>query len=114
MSFAPLAPNQAERLWILHCYSNLNTLRDQPRQRYIGVGLSSTPGKGKSMTLRKTRLIFSLMLTGLVGVVYAASSTILLGKLKNVEEQDTRQIVKEVWVFLLKTKMTLVLKYAVG
>jgi len=35
------------------------------------------------MTLRKkTRLI--LMLTGLVGVVYAASSTILLGKLKNV------------------------------
>jgi len=49
------------------------------------------------MTLRKkTRLIFSLMLTGLVGVVYAASSTILLGKLKNVEEQDTRQIVKEV------------------
>jgi len=74
MSFAPLAPNQAERLWILHCYSNLNTLRDQPRQRYIGVGLSR---KGKSMTLRKTRLIFSLMLTGLVGVVYAASSTIL-------------------------------------
>jgi len=67
------------------------------------------------MTLRKkTRLIFSLMLTGLVGVVYAASSTILLGKLKNVEEQDTRQIVKEVLGILLKTKMTLVLAMPSG
>jgi len=58
------------------------------------------------MTLRKkTRLIFSLMLTGLVGVVYAASSTILwVVSLKNVEERDTRQIVKEVLVFCSKPR----------
>jgi len=54
------------------------------------------------MTLRKkTRLSDD---TGLVGVVYAASSTILLGKLKNVEEQDTRQIVKEVLGFCSKPR----------
>jgi len=76
MSFAPLAPNQAERLWILHCYSNLNTLRDQPRQRYIGVGLSSTQER-QVHSAQEDTTIFSLMLTGLVGVVYAASSTIL-------------------------------------
>jgi len=64
------------------------------------------------MTLRKkTRLIFSLMLTGLVGV--RCILNYFVGKLKNVE-QDTRQIVKEVLGILLKTKMTLVLAMPSG
>jgi len=53
------------------------------------------------------------MLTGLVGVVYCILNY-FVGKLKNVEEQDTRQIVKEVLGILLKTKMTLVLAMPSG
>jgi len=61
------------------------------------------------MTLRKkTRLIFSMVLTGLFGVVYGSCATILLGKLRKAEEQNTPGC-WEFWVFLLKPKMTLVL-----
>ena len=81
----------------------MNKLRAQGQPKDIGVGLSSTAGKSKSMSLRhKTRLLFGIALTGLLGVLYVASSNILLGSLKKAEEQDTRQIVKGVLgVFVL-------------
>jgi len=49
------------------------------------------------MKLRtKTLLAIGVTLLGLVGVLYAASSSILLGSLKRAEEQNTRQAVKVV------------------
>lgn len=57
----------------------------------------SQAGKGKSTTLRKkTRLLLGMALIGLIGVIYAASSSILLSSLEKVEEQETRQLVKGV------------------
>jgi diguanylate cyclase (GGDEF)-like protein/PAS domain S-box-containing protein len=62
-----------------------------------GVGLPNAGEKGKSMTLRKqTRLIFGVALIGLIGVLYTASSTILLNSLKQSEEQETRHLIKGV------------------
>jgi len=49
------------------------------------------------MKLRtKTLIIISATLVGLVGVLYATTSTILLGSLRRAEEQHTRQTVKGV------------------
>lgn len=47
-----------------------------------------------SMKLRqKTLLIIAITLAGLTSVLYASSSTILLGSLKKAEEQEARQVV---------------------
>lgn len=45
---------------------------------------------------KKTLLIISVAIAGLIGVLYTASSTILLDSLRKAEEQETRQIVKGV------------------
>lgn len=92
---APLPPNQGERLWSLSQYSILKKLR-QAGQKHFAVNVASTSGS-KSKTLRnQTRLIFGIALTALIGVLYAASSNILLGSLKKAEEQDARQLVRGV------------------
>lgn len=75
----------------------MNKLRLLAAPKDIGLGLPSTPGKGKPMTLRnKTRLLFGIALIGLMGVVYATCSSILLSSVVKAEEQDTRQIIKGV------------------
>lgn len=93
MSPTPLPPNQAES-WMFRHYSVLKILGVRTKQRDIGINLPNIPVKGKSITLRKqTWLIFCLALTSLMGVLYAASSTILLSSIKEAEEQNTRQAV---------------------
>jgi len=94
MSPTPLPPNQAERSWLFRHYSVLKILGIQAEPRDIGINLPSIPVKGKSTTLRKkTRLVFGIALTSLTGVLYTASSTILLNSLKEAEEEHTRQAV---------------------
>jgi diguanylate cyclase (GGDEF)-like protein/PAS domain S-box-containing protein len=105
MSSAPVPPNEAKSLWKLRRYSIMNKLTAQAEPRDIGVGLPSTPGKGKYITLRnKTRLLFGMTLTSLLGVLYVASSTILLANLKKAEKQDTQQIVKGVLGIFAQTQ----------
>ena len=83
----------------------MNKLRAQAKPKDIGVGLLRTPEKGKSLSLRdKTRLLLGIAIAGLLGVLYAASSNILLGNLKKAEEQDTRQIVKGVLSVFAQTQ----------
>jgi diguanylate cyclase (GGDEF)-like protein/PAS domain S-box-containing protein len=97
MPSAPLPPNKGDRQWALRRHNILNPLGAQVGQRHIGVGQPSRLGKGKSTTLRKkTRLSLGIALIGLIGVLYTASSSILLSSLKKVEEQETRQLVKGV------------------
>lgn len=104
MSPTPSPPNQAES-WVFRHYSVLKILGLQREQRDIGINLPNIPVKGKSITLRKkTRLIFGIALTGLMGVLYAASSTILLNSLKEAEEQNTRQVVAGVLSILNQTQ----------
>jgi PAS domain S-box-containing protein len=65
------------------------------------------------MTLRKkTRLIFSMVLTGLFGVVYASCATILLGKLRKAEEQNTCQVVRGVLGVFAQTQDDFSARYA--
>lgn len=104
MSPTPLPPNQAES-WMFRHYSVLKILGVQTGQRDIGINLPNLPVKGKSITLRKqTRLIFGIVLTGLMGVLYTASSTILSNSLKEAEEQNTRQVVAGVLSILNQTQ----------
>lgn len=105
MSSTPLPPHQTEGVSQLGRYNIMNKLRAQAGQRHIGAGLLNTPGKGKSITLHnKTRLLFGIALTGLLGVLYAASSTILLSSLKKAEQQDTQQIVRGVLGIFAQTQ----------
>ncbi len=102
-----------------HFEGTIATTRPQPKVIYVlcsrATQSSRAPlgtnrfaqhiGEEKSMTLRtKTWLIFGIVLTGLIGVLYATSSTILLGSLKKAEQQDTRQIVKGVLGVLDQTQ----------
>lgn len=92
-----LPPKKSDRRRVLPSHSILSKLRNLVGQTDTGVGLPNTGGKGKSMTLRKqTRLIFGIALIGLIGVLYTASSTILLNSLKQSEEQETRQLIRGV------------------
>lgn len=105
MSPTPSPPNQAEQSWLFRHYSVLEILGMQADQKDIGIGQPSIPVKGKSIKLRKkTRLIFGITLTSLIGVLYAASSTILLNSLKEAEEQHTRQVVAGVLSILNQTQ----------
>lgn len=56
------------------------------------------------MKYKKALLSFGLALAGLIGVVYAASSTILLHSLKKAEEQETRQMVQGVLSFFSQSE----------
>ncbi len=57
------------------------------------------------MKLRqKTLLIISLTLTGLMAVIYTASSAILLGSIRNAEKQETMQSVRGVRSLLVQTQ----------
>lgn len=97
MPSAPLPPKKSDRRRVLPSHTILNKLRNLVRQTDNRVGLPNAGGKGKSMTLRKqTRLIFGVVLIGLIGVLYTASSTILLNSLKQSEEQETRHLMKGV------------------
>ncbi len=91
MASAPLPPKYGDRSTAQH-QSNLNSLRVQVGQ-HIPI-VPTTPALGKSVALRKkTRLIFGMALTGLMGVLYAASSTILMNSLKEAETQYTHAAV---------------------
>ena len=97
MPSAPLPPKKSDRRRVLPSHSILNKFRNLVGKTDSGVGLPNAGGKGKSMTLRKqTRLIFGVALITLIGVLYTASSTILLNSLKQSEEQETRQLMRGV------------------
>lgn len=60
---------------------------------------------GKSLTLRqKTVLVVGATLVGLLGVLYATSSTLLKSNIKVAEEQYTRQAVESVLSIFSQTK----------
>ena len=101
----PLRPNQTERLSLLGRYSILNKIRALARPRDIAEVLPNTLRIGKFVALRKkTRLIFGMALTGLLGALYAASSTILISSLTKAEEQGVRQTFKGVLNVLDQTE----------
>lgn len=94
-----LLPDKAERLWKLCRDSILNTLKEQAGQQIGLINLPVKPGKAKFVNLRrKTLLLSGIALTGLIIVLYAASSTILLLSLRKAEEHDVRQQVKDILV----------------
>ena len=63
------------------------------------------PATGKSLTLRqKAILVVGTTLVGLLGVLYATSSTLLLSNIKVAEEQNTRQAVESVLSIVAQTK----------
>lgn len=77
----------------------MTKLKTRPRQINSSLSLASTARKAKSKSKnlrRKTRLIFGLALTALIGVLYVASSTVLSNSLEEAEKQDTLQVVTSV------------------
>lgn len=57
------------------------------------------------MKLRhKTLLIISVTIASLMGVIYTASSAILLGSIRNAEKQEAIQSVRGVWSLLVQTQ----------
>lgn len=65
----------------------------------------NTPATGKSLTLRqKTLLVVGATLTGLLGVLYATSSTLLKSNIKVAEKEYTRQAVESVLTIFAQTK----------
>jgi PAS domain S-box-containing protein len=64
-----------------------------------------TPATGKSLTLRqKAILVVGTTLVGLLGVLYATSSALLLSNIKVAEEENTRQAVESVLSIFAQTK----------
>ncbi len=62
-----------------------------------GAELESVPQESATVSLRqKTLAIVGATIVGLIGVLYAISSTILAGSLEKAEEQETRQTVQGV------------------
>jgi diguanylate cyclase (GGDEF)-like protein/PAS domain S-box-containing protein len=53
---------------------------------------------------KKTSLVFGIAFTGLIGVLYAASSTILLSSLKQAEEHNARQTLQGVLSVFAQTQ----------
>lgn len=67
----------------------------------------------KQLTLReKTILLFCFVLASLTGVVYFASSSILLGSLKTAEEQSARQSLQGVLNVLAKDQEAFTSRYS--
>ena len=63
------------------------------------------PATGKSLTLRqKAVLVVGTTIVGLLGVLYATSSTLFFGNIKVAEEQYTRQAVENVLSIFSQTK----------
>lgn len=97
MPSSQLPPKKSDRRRVLPSRSILNKLWNLVGQTDTGVGLPNTGAKRKSISLRKqTRLIFGIALISLIGILYTASSNILLNSLKQSEEQETRQLMKGV------------------
>lgn len=91
MASAPLPSKCGDRS-TAHHQSILNSLGVQVGQ-HIPI-VPTTPALGKSIALRKkTRLLFGIALTGFMGVLYAASSTILINSLRQAETQYTHAAV---------------------
>jgi len=112
MSSAQQPAKQAEGARA-HPHSTSETPKASVGLGNVEVDLSNTLAKSNWMSLHyKTRLIFGVALTSLIGVLYAVSSNILLNSLKKAEQQDTYRIVKGVLGVVAQTKDDFSARYA--
>lgn len=97
MPSTPLKPNQSNSWWRICRDKLINFINAQATQEPLEVGQPSKPEKFSFTRQRyKILLIYSLAVTGLIGVLYVACSSIMLSSLSKAEEQDTRQMAKGV------------------
>lgn len=104
MSSASLLTNAAKNLSKLRHGNRLHQRREQTGENDIDV-ISTIRAQSKLKSLqRNTRLSLGIAIASLMGVLYAASSAVLLDSMKKAETKETYQVVRGVLDVIDQTK----------